>query len=144
MSRHPLAHLVSPETLKAHRASWWCMAWDGQGNVEWLRHTAIMRGGWGHDVECSCGWKSRTGGGTRRSVEEKLWDHRLEAQWEAVQTDERGVVYVNPYQPVPDSFKDPVTCGTCRRTWDDSVPTAWTPAPSARCPFEYDHEEVGD
>lgn len=33
------------------------------------------------------------------------------------------------------------TCGTCRRSWDDAVITSMTPAPSARCPFEYFHPE---
>lgn len=32
-----------------------------------------------------------------------------------------------------------MTCGHCHRSWDDSVVTAWTPVPSARCPFEYEH-----
>jgi hypothetical protein len=36
--------------------------------------------------------------------------------------------------------KDPVTCGTCERTWDDSIITSWTPAPADRCPFEYFHD----
>ncbi len=34
---------------------------------------------------------------------------------------------------------DLVTCGNCGRSWDDSIVTGWTPAPSARCPFEYFH-----
>lgn len=34
---------------------------------------------------------------------------------------------------------DPVTCGTCGLSWDDGKATSWTPAPSARCPFEYYH-----
>lgn len=33
------------------------------------------------------------------------------------------------------------TCGTCGRSWDDAVVTSMTPAPSARCPFEYYHKE---
>ena len=33
------------------------------------------------------------------------------------------------------------TCGTCGRTWDDSIITSMTPAPSARCPFEYYHDD---
>lgn len=37
--------------------------------------------------------------------------------------------------------KDPATCGTCQRTWDDAVPTSRTPAPSGRCPFEAWHDE---
>lgn len=32
------------------------------------------------------------------------------------------------------------TCGACGRSWDDSLPTSWTPAPSGRCPFEYFHD----
>lgn len=32
------------------------------------------------------------------------------------------------------------TCGACGRSWDDTIPTAWTPSPSARCPFEYFHD----
>ena len=35
---------------------------------------------------------------------------------------------------------DYATCGTCGRTWDDSIITGMTPAPSARCPFEYFHD----
>lgn len=34
---------------------------------------------------------------------------------------------------------DIVTCGDCMRSWDDSHASAWTPAPSGRCPFEYGH-----
>jgi len=30
-------------------------------------------------------------------------------------------------------------CGVCGRWWDDSLVTSLTPAPSARCPFEYEH-----
>jgi len=37
--------------------------------------------------------------------------------------------------------KDRATCGTCGRSWDDAIGTEWTPAPSARCPFEYFHAE---
>ena len=37
---------------------------------------------------------------------------------------------------------DPTTCGACGLTWDDAIVTSWTPAPSARCPFEYFHEYV--
>lgn len=37
----------------------------------------------------------------------------------------------------PDS--DVATCGSCGRSWDDAVVSGLTPAPSARCPFEYEH-----
>ncbi len=35
--------------------------------------------------------------------------------------------------------EDLVTCGHCGRSWDDAIPTSYTPAPSARCPFESWH-----
>lgn len=47
---------------------------------------------------------------------------------------------VQPLKPGQDAT-DPVTCGTCTRTWDDAVATSWTPTPSGRCPFEYFHLE---
>lgn len=34
---------------------------------------------------------------------------------------------------------DVATCGTCGRSWNDAATSTWTPAPSGRCPFEYDH-----
>jgi len=37
--------------------------------------------------------------------------------------------------------KDMATCGTCGLSWDDAIPTSYTPAPSARCPFEAFHRE---
>jgi hypothetical protein len=37
---------------------------------------------------------------------------------------------------------DPVQCGTCGRWWDDAIATSMTPAPSARCPFEYFHDDT--
>jgi hypothetical protein len=42
---------------------------------------------------------------------------------------------LKPGQPAGDR----ATCLTCGLSWDDSIPTGWTPAPSARCPFEYYH-----
>lgn len=46
-----------------------------------------------------------------------------------------------PVQPLPRGHKcaTAATCGTCGRSWDDSISTAHTPAPSGRCPFEYFH-----
>lgn len=31
-----------------------------------------------------------------------------------------------------------VTCGRSGRSWDDAVVTSVTPAPAARCPFEWE------
>lgn len=35
------------------------------------------------------------------------------------------------------------TCGACGRSWNDARVTGITPAPAARCPFEYSHKEMG-
>lgn len=53
-----------------------------------------------------------------------------------------GNFAVQPLKP-GEKAKDKVTCGTCGLSWDDAIPTAWTPAPSGRCPFEYFHAECG-
>lgn len=51
-----------------------------------------------------------------------------------------------PVRPLADDepAKDRVTCGTCGRSWDDAVVTSMTPAPSARCPFESFHDDMGE
>lgn len=37
---------------------------------------------------------------------------------------------------------DVATCGTCGRSWDDAIVTSVTPAPAARCIWEYEHAEA--
>lgn len=34
------------------------------------------------------------------------------------------------------------TCGECGRSWNDAAISSVTPAPSARCPFEYEHDKT--
>lgn len=51
----------------------------------------------------------------------------------------KAVKYVAPGNPAPASF---TRCGTCKRAWDDTRSTDWTPAPSGRCPFEYWHRQT--
>lgn len=70
--------MITDETKRAHRATWWVYA-----GTERIRHTAAMRGSWGYDVTCSCGWDSRTGGGLRRYVAGQLEAHRYDAQDDA-------------------------------------------------------------
>lgn len=42
---------------------------------------------------------------------------------------------------VPHKANDKMaTCGHCNLSWDDTIPTSWTPTPSGRCPFEYFHK----
>lgn len=62
------------------------------------------------------------------------------------------IKHVSPRRRVPRDFpvrplrkghkaKDPVTCCTCGLAWDDAKVTSYTPAPSARCPFEVFHTD---
>lgn len=36
------------------------------------------------------------------------------------------------------------TCGNCGVSWNDALITGRTPAPSARCPYEHIHAEIGE
>lgn len=51
----------------------------------------------------------------------------------------QGVRYVAPWKSAPGTF---TRCLSCGRAWDDAKPTAYTPAPAARCPFEHWHKET--
>jgi hypothetical protein len=68
--------LISAKVMRAHRATWFVWA----GGVK-MRRQATMRGFWGYDATCSCGkFETRTGGANRRTVEDMLFGHRLDAQ----------------------------------------------------------------
>lgn len=57
-----------------HRIRWYVYTGNGK---ERIPRTAAMRGPWpGYDVICSCGWETRTGGGVRSYIEEKIWAHK--------------------------------------------------------------------
>ena len=58
-----------------------------------------------------------------------------------VRAAEKQVPADYPVQPLANlkDATDPVTCGTCGRSWDDAIATSMTPAPAARCPFETFH-----
>ncbi len=51
---------------------------------------------------------------------------------------------LSPHPPSPPikegETKAIATDGGCGLSWDDSLVTSMTPAPSGRCPFEYFHE----
>lgn len=48
---------------------------------------------------------------------------------------------VQPVDEVTGPARNYVVCCDCERTWDDSISTSMTPAPSGRCPFESFHDE---
>jgi hypothetical protein len=61
-----------------HRIRWYVWAWNADGSHERFRHAATMRGTWGWDVECSCGWETRTGGATKGYIRNQVWNHKFE------------------------------------------------------------------
>ena len=63
---------MTTETVAAeHRISWWVWAGDGK-----IRRAATMRGTWGYDATCSCGWETRTGGALERYIRDQIWAHK--------------------------------------------------------------------
>lgn len=76
------SYLIAPETMRGHRARWFVYVGEGATRAK-IPHTATMRGQWGYDVTCSCGeFETRTGGATRKYIEDELWMHRYSAQSE--------------------------------------------------------------
>jgi hypothetical protein len=49
-----------------------------------------------------------------------------------------------PVRPLQghENANDRATCNVCHLSWDDSIATQYTPAPSARCPFEAFHKQT--
>lgn len=83
----------------------------------------------------SCAWSV---------VDEAVDDYEA---WDATRKiDGRGVVEVLDVAGylAQKAHASVVTCGECKRSWDDAVATSWTPAPSARCVFEDEHEAEAD
>lgn len=39
-----------------------------------------MRGAWACEAECSCGWKTRTGGAIRSWVDREVADHKFDVE----------------------------------------------------------------
>lgn len=50
----------------------------------------------------------------------------------------REVLHVDNYAAQHPGFVFAL-CEQCNRVWDDGIASGLTPAPSARCPFEYEH-----
>jgi hypothetical protein len=50
--------------------------WFVYAGEEKIRFNSSMRGTWGFDVVCSCGWESSTGGAIRSCVKDLLQAHK--------------------------------------------------------------------
>ena len=63
---------MTQSSAAKHRITWYVYA-----GSERIRRTAKMRGTWGCDVECSCGWRTLTGGATQSYIRGEVWMHKL-------------------------------------------------------------------
>jgi hypothetical protein len=66
--------------MSTHKIKWWAYAYDSAGNEQLIRRSDAMRGSWGYDVTCSCGWQSRTGGAIRAYVQQEVRRHKVESE----------------------------------------------------------------
>lgn len=62
-------------TIKGHRISWYVYA-----GGERIKRTAAMRGTWGYDAECECGWRTTTGGAVQSHVRAEVEFHKWDVQ----------------------------------------------------------------
>jgi hypothetical protein len=95
--------------------------------------------------ETKCHWDGQY---TNEDEDERLFVDTDGQEWresqltlDETETERPEVPAGFPVRPLAegDPATDRVTCGECGRSWDDAIPTSYTPAPSARCPFEAYH-----
>lgn len=64
---------MTVETVaQQHRIMWWVYA-----GRERIRHTDTMRGRWGWDATCTCGWDTKTGGAVRSYIAREVMWHKV-------------------------------------------------------------------
>jgi len=63
-----------------HKIRWFVYA-----GGERIPRTATMRGQWGYDATCSCGWDTKTGGATLGYVKGEVWWHKRDAANDAAE-----------------------------------------------------------
>ena len=68
---------MSAPAATEHRIQWWAYAHDGLGNEWKIRRSNTMRGSWGYDVTCSCGWETKTGGAIRAYLQREVRWHKM-------------------------------------------------------------------
>jgi hypothetical protein len=120
---------------KAPKITWYVWA-GGQRS----RHEATMRGSWGWDVECSCGWGSHTGGAIKARVEEARADHMYFEH--GIATGIWARIYgPGPVEPGPVAEEEGLLLERAGRRVD---PAGWSAARGDDAPAGYGDPERGD
>lgn len=63
-----------PPIGPAHKIRWFVRLGE-----EMVPRTSGMRGQWGYDVKCSCGWETKTGGAVKSYIDREVWAHKFYA-----------------------------------------------------------------
>lgn len=58
-----------------HKVRWFARFPDSPAD-DWMPRQSSMRGAWGFDVRCSCGWETRTGGATESAIRTEVRFHK--------------------------------------------------------------------
>lgn len=58
-----------------HRIRWFVYAGD-----ELIPRESTMRGSWGNEAKCSCGWETHTGGAVRSWIEREIAEHKFDVE----------------------------------------------------------------
>ena len=59
-------------TSSTHKISWFVVV-DGK----LIPRTSSMRGQWGYEAKCSCGWETRTGGAVKSYITGEISFHKF-------------------------------------------------------------------
>lgn len=68
-----------------HSIRWFAVSTDATGARIRIPRNRHMRGTWGWDAVCTCGWDSRTGGALEREVRRQVADHKADVAYAAQQ-----------------------------------------------------------
>lgn len=69
--------MAKQNRLKGHQIRWYVWVGEGEGR-HMIPRESTMRGLWGYDVKCSCGWWTGTGGAVERYIRDEVWFHKAE------------------------------------------------------------------
>lgn len=120
---------------------------EGPGFWLWTGYTVSKKG---YDEEYTTYWYGSTREITDMAELVELLQMRPPEEPEEPMVPIAAIAPPAKHKPIPPDFavqplavgaeaKDHMTCGHCGLSWDNAIPTSWTPTPSGRCPFEYYH-----
>lgn len=68
--KHPA---LTPEQKQQHQIRWYV-----HSGGELIPRESTMRGQWGFEAKCSCGWETKSGGGVESWIDRMIWNHKFD------------------------------------------------------------------